>query len=344
MNVDELVRENIRSLKPFSSAREEYTGRAEVLLDANESPFESDYNRYPDPHHQELRGILADIHNIEKAQIILGNGSDELIDLIVRTFCVPGKDILRYISPSFGMYEVVANINDVNRQPISLDDDFDLDVEACLRGQSEEHKLLILCSPNNPTGNLLSADRILKVIEEWKGIVVLDEAYIEYARKPSLVTQLGQYPNLIILQTFSKAMGAAGLRLGLGFSSKKIIGYLNKLKPPYNVNSQTQGKARTILSQRDIIERRIDLIIEERQRVIDALLKIPGILHIYPSDANFLLVKCERHHQLYNELISKGIIVRDRSSQERCSGCLRMTIGVEEDNDALLDGIKSFYR
>lgn len=343
MNIDDLVRSNVRTLKPFSSAREEFTGQADVLLDANESPFVSDCHRYPDPHHQQLRAILADFKDLKKTQIILGNGSDELIDLTVRTFCTPGSDVLRYITPSFGMYEVTGHINDVKNEAISLDIEFDLNVDACLANQTKHHKIIFLCSPNNPTGNLLSEERIVAIIKGWKGVVVLDEAYIEYSRRPSLTSRLDDFPNLIVLQTFSKAIGAAGIRLGMGFSSEKIIQYLNKLKPPYNVNMHTQLKARTLLSQRDIIERRIDLILEERKRMVKELKAIDGIIHVYPSDANFLLVKCQNHKALYDSLCQKGIIVRDRSSLKGCESCLRMTIGLDIENDELLAGIKAFY-
>ncbi len=343
MKVEELVRGNIKSLRPFSSARAEYTGDAKVLLDANESPYPTDYNRYPDPHQKELKEIIGSFLNIQTEEIILGNGSDEIIDLIVRTFCTPSHDRIRFIQPSFGMYEVVADINDVGKLAIQLDERFDLNVEACLSDQQSIDKLLFLCSPNNPTGNLLTEERVIDVIKGWKGLVIMDEAYIEYCERISLVHRLNEFKNLIVLQTFSKAMGGAGLRLGMGFAHAEVIQYLNKIKPPYNINSHTQIKAKTFLSQRDIINQRIERTILERVRVSEILSEIQGIERVFPSDTNFLLVRCREHLALYKFLCDAGIIVRDRSQLHGCQQCLRITIGQDKENDVLIDSVKKFY-
>jgi len=344
MNISNLVRENVKRLKPFSSARAEFTGSADVLLDANESPYESEYNRYPDPYQKELKSIIASQKGIRADQIILGNGSDELIDLVVRTFCQPTIDIVRYISPSFGMYEVVADINEVIKEPISLDEAFDLDVQACLSGPSNRHKVLFLCSPNNPTGNGLSVSRLKEVITQWQGIVVLDEAYIEFSDQESLIGMIDTYRHLIILQTFSKALGGAGLRLGMGFADSEVIRYLNKIKPPYNVNVHTQTRAKVLLSQKDIIAQQIGTIIDERKRLSQELSAINGIDHLYPSDTNFLLMRCMDHMDLYTHLCEEGVIIRDRSKLEGCERCLRVTVGLPKENDKLIELIKQFYK
>lgn len=343
MKLEDLVRENIKSLKAFSSARAEFEGDADVFLDANESPYQSAYNRYPDPHQRDLKSMIADTRDVGIEEIILGNGSDELIDLIVRTFCEPKKDVIRYISPSFGMYKVVADINDVIREEVALDGGFDLDVGLCLGNQTTYHKLLFLCSPNNPTGNLLSQDRVLKVVKGWQGIVVIDEAYIEFADQDSILTQLSKLENVIVLQTFSKAMGGAGLRLGMGFASEKIISYLAKVKPPYNVNNHTQAAAKSMLENADVIKSQILECISEREKVIETLLTQKGVEKIYPSDTNFVLVRFEKHKGLYQYLMGRGVIVRDRSSQLNCTGCLRLTIGLPKENDLLLKLINQYY-
>lgn len=343
MTIEKLVRDSVKRLKPFSSARAEYTGNAEVYLDANESPFESDYNRYPDPHHKELKKVLADQQGLQEDQLIFGNGSDELIDIIVRTFCQPRVDIIRYIAPTFSMYEVVADINEVGKEIVALDHDFNLNVYACIDRQTPKHKVLFLCSPNNPTGNSLDKDRLIHVIAGWDGIVVLDEAYIEFSSGPSLVSKLKKLKNLIILQTFSKAKGGAGLRLGVAYSNPEIINYLKKIKPPYNVNSNTQKRALEILANKDLVDKHVKMIIDEREALVDNLKDLRGIEKIFPSDANFLLIRCHNHKSLYNFLIQKRIIVRDRSKMSGCKNCLRFTIGLPEENSKLLALIKEFY-
>jgi histidinol-phosphate aminotransferase len=343
MSLEHLVRSNVLSLRPFSSARAEYSGEADVLLDANESPYASDINRYPDPHQRILKQLVARDENISTGQIIFGNGSDELIDIILRTFCTPGQDIVRYISPSFGMYEVCADINDITKEAILLDSAFDLDVDACIRGQSAQHKVLFLCSPNNPTGNLLSRSKIESVLKQWKGIVVIDEAYIEYASEESYVTMLKTHKHLIVLRTFSKAWGAAGLRLGLGIASEEIISYLTKIKPPYNVNALSQQKAKKLLSQKDIKDSHIRTTLEERTRLTRELGTIEGIVTLYPTDANFILARCRDYKGLYQHLMDQGVIVRDRSKLPGCQSCLRITVGLRKENDRLINGVKEFY-
>lgn len=343
IDIANLVRDNVKSLKPFSSARAEFTGRADVFLDANESPFESDYNRYPDPYQKELKKILGGQKGIQAEQIIFGNGSDEIIDLLVRVFCTPGEDIIRIIYPSFGMYEVVGGINDVGVEKIDLNESFQLDVARCLEGQTTRHKILFLCSPNNPTGNSLNEDDIEAVLDGWKGIVVIDEAYIEFSDRQSFIPYIEKNNNLVILQTFSKAMGGAGLRLGMGFSSTVVIDYLNKIKPPYNVNNHTQKRAKSILSQGDIIEQQVKTLKQERSLLISNLEEQSGVLNIYPSDTNFLLIKFERHIELFDFLMEEGIVIRDRSKLRGCEQCLRITIGMPKENAKLLAGLRSFY-
>ena len=344
MKVDSLVRENVKNLSPFRSARSEFKGSAEIMLDANELPFDTSINRYPDPYQIELKKKIGEIKNLSIDEIILGNGSDEIIDLITRTFCEPERDVVRYITPSFGMYEVIADINNVIKEPIRLNDDFQLDLERCLDNQSDNHKLIFLCSPNNPTSNNLKYSDMLHVLRAWKGLVVIDEAYIQFSDQNSLLDELRTFDNLIILQTFSKSFGGAGLRLGMGFANSTIISYLNKIKPPYNVNSYSQNTALEILNKKEHYEQLIQVIKKERDQLADTLSKIDGIVKIFPSDANFLLVRCVKHKELYNFLVSNGVIVRDRSGLPGCDNCLRITIGLQEENEKLIAFIKDFYR
>lgn len=343
MNIDNLVRPNIKMLHPFSSARAEYTGVADVYLDANENPHASPYNRYPDPHHLRLRQAIAAKKQVPMDSILLGNGSDEIIDMIIRTFCRPGQDIIRMIYPTFGMYEVSAMINDVRIAHVPLTDQFQLDVERCLEHQTEHDKVLFLCSPNNPTGNNLDPYMLRQVIDNWQGIVVLDEAYIDFSDQASLLVDLNKYSHLIVLQTFSKAWAAAGLRIGMSFAHPSIIGYLNKVKPPYNLGSLTQQKALDILDRDAIVNIQIEDIKRERDDTRQHLEDIQEIQRVYPSDANFLLVKCKDHLLLKGFLQDKGIIVRDRSKLRGCEDCLRITIGTQDENRKLLLEINQFY-
>jgi len=343
MNISSLVRPNIISLKPFSSARAEFTGSAEVFLDANENPNESDYNRYPDPHHNELREAIGELKGIAKDKILLGNGSDEIIDMIIRTFCEPGQDIVRIISPTFGMYEVGAAINDVKLEEVQLTKDFQLDVEGCVQNQTPNHKVLFLCSPNNPTGNSLSIDSLVAVIKNWKGVVVVDEAYIDFSDQESLISLLPQYSNLIVLQTFSKAWAAAGLRIGMCFASIEIIGFLNKVKPPYNLGNYTQSEALKILKNKDSLQEQISIIKKERTRLVEFLERVSGVQKVFASDANFLLIRLRYHLELKDFLQSRGIIVRDRSKLPGCQRCLRVTVGLHTENARLITAINEFY-
>lgn len=341
--IQDLVRHNIKELKPFSSARSEYKGSAKVLIDANEMPYNNGHNRYPDPAHLQLRSALAVKAQIAVDQIICGNGSDELIDMIMRTFCEPSKDIVRYIYPSFGMYPVYADINDLQKEEVLLDQDFDLDVEMTLSGQSDRHKLLILCSPNNPTGNLLSEQKMLEVLQGWQGIVVVDEAYIEFADRRSLVDRLGEFPNLIVLQTFSKAKGGAGLRIGIAYANKEVTDYLHKVKPPYNITTYAQQRGLGIISNGLELSTHVAEIKQQRSKVRAELSVISGIDKIYGSDANFLLMKCRDHRGLYDYLVDRGIVVRDRSKLRGCEDCLRITIGTPEENQLLITSVNDFY-
>ena len=341
--ISDLVRDNIKRLQPFSSARSEYKGAAHIMLDANEMPEDNGHNRYPDPTHAELRALLADQQGTAIERIVLGNGSDELIDMIMRTFGRPGVDVVRYIRPTFGMYGVYADVNDLAKETVDLDADFDLDVDQVLHNQTSHNKLLFLCSPNNPTGNLLSADRIQQVLQGWKGIVVMDEAYIEFAERESLITQLDAYPHLIVLQTFSKAKGAAGLRIGAAYASQEICSYLLKVKPPYNISVHSQQRAMEILSRPDHLQQIADTLVSERKKMAQALAQVAGIEKIYPSDANFILMRCTDHSGLYAHLVGRGIVIRDRSKLLGCERCLRVTVGTLAENQALITSVNEYY-
>ena len=343
ISISDLVRDNIKELKPFSSARSEYKGQADILLDANEMPYANDHNRYPDPAHTELRRLLADNYGIPSDRIVLGNGSDELIDMIMRTFGEPGKEVVRYINPTFGMYPVYADVNDLKKEAVDLEDDFDLNVDKTLAGQTPQHKLLFLCSPNNPTGNLLSEAKILRVLEGWSGVVVVDEAYIEFAERESLISRLDEYPLLIVLQTFSKAKGGAGLRIGAAYASKDICDYLWKVKPPYNISTYSQQRAVELMSAPDKLKKIAEELTASRKLMEQELAKISGIEKVYPSDANFILMRCEDHLALYRYLVDRGIVIRDRSKLKGCDRCLRVTVGTPEENQALITSVNEYY-
>jgi histidinol-phosphate aminotransferase len=346
--IEDLVRNNIRQLKPYSSARDEFKGEASVFLDANEnwiSPIDAadGYNRYPDPLQKKVKEKISAIKGLPAQNIFLGNGSDEAIDLIFRIFCEPGKDSVVICPPTYGMYEVSANINDIALISVPLQPDFSLDVQGILESQvQQDSKLLFICSPNNPTGNSFHAEDVELLIQKFNGIVVIDEAYINYSRQPSFIRMLTEYENVVILQTFSKAWGMAGLRLGMAFSNQFIIDLMNKVKPPYNVNSATQTLASEALDKTGIINELIRETVRERNRVLQTLGSIPFITKVFDSDANFLLVKMAQPKAVYDFLVSKGIIVRDRSKITLCEGCLRITIGSKEENDILITAIRSF--
>ncbi len=337
MNLASLVRDNIQKLKPFSAARAEFEGHADIYLDANENPYNTGFNRYPDPYQWTLKKQIANWKHISIDQIFLGNGSDEIIDLLIRVFCRPGVDRIRYLNPSFGMYEVCADINNVAKWPIALGADFELDADDCTEQQEDRDKLLFLCSPNNPTGQSLDQGEIIKIIQNWKSIVVIDEAYIDFSDDPSFIDRLAQYPNLVILQTFSKALGGAGLRIGMAFASAEIIVYLNKVKPPYNIGQSTQENAQLILADLNGYLEKIRALRRARVQLQNDLLTIPHVIKIFPSDANFLLVKFKEHLDILQYLREHGIIVRDRSKLLGCEQCLRITIGTKEENEKLME-------
>lgn len=339
MNIEQLVRKNIISMKPYSSARDEFVGDAEIFLDANENPFPSPYNRYPDPLQRDLKVALGKIKNIDPSQIFLGNGSDEPIDLLIRAFCEPNKDSILITPPTYGMYKVCADINAVKIYEAPLTTDFQLDLRKVSEMIDDITKIIFLCSPNNPSGNLLKAEDIKKIITTFKGLVVLDEAYIDFSTFVGFRQYLNQYPNLIILQTLSKAWGLAGLRLGMCFASKEIIDILNKIKYPYNINVSTQSIVLDKLKAESEIKKNIKVILKERKTLHKHLSDFDWVKEVFPSDANFLLVKVSDAKRIYNEMINKGIILRDRSSVTLCENCLRITIGTPEENKVLIENM-----
>lgn len=341
MNLQNLVRKNIASLVPYSSARDEFTGEAQVFLDANENPFNEPYNRYPDPLQRKLKLKIAGIKNVSPDKIFLGNGSDEPIDLLIRAFCEPETDNIVTIDPSYGMYQVAANINDVAIRKVPLSANFTLDPMAVLHAVDLHTKLIFLCSPNNPSGNNLSRSGMLHIARHFKGIVVVDEAYIDFSPENSLLPDLDRHKNLVVLQTFSKAWGMAGIRLGMAFASPEIIGILNKIKYPYNLNILTQEKALEMLDNKEQVENWAATLINERNRISEELKNMPVVKTVYPSDANFVLVSVGNAALIYNKLVEKGIIVRDRSKVNLCAGCLRITIGSPEENNLLLEALKN---
>jgi histidinol-phosphate aminotransferase len=338
----DLIRPDLGDIKPYSSARDEFTGEASIFLDANENPFENGYNRYPDPFQRKLKERIAEIKEVQPHNLFLGNGSDECIDLLFRLFCISGVDKVSAISPSYGMYAVSAKINNVELNEILLNDDFSLPVDR-ICSSARGSKLLFICSPNNPTANSFSTSDLLTIVKEFKGIVVLDEAYIDFSEQPSLSNYVDSLPNLVICQTFSKAYGMAGIRLGLLIASKELIGWINKIKPPYNVNLLTQEVALERLNDLSQIRKEIELIKEERRKLVKILNSESQILSVYPSDANFILIKVANANELYDFLIRKGIVVRNRSKQPLCSNTLRLTVGTSEENNKLIQYIRAFY-
>ena len=338
MDIRELLRENIRTLAPYSTARDEYQGELGIYLDANENPYDNNYNRYPDPHQKNLKRRLAEIKGVPVEKIFIGNGSDEPIDLVFRLFCEPRRHNAVSIAPTYGMYKVAAAINDVQMREVQLEPGFTLDAEKLLAAADENTRLLFLCSPNNPSGNSFPKKEIEKVIRRFNGIVILDEAYIDFAGQPGFLSELDEYPNLVILQTLSKAWGMAGLRLGLAFAQPLIVDTLSRVKYPYNINVVTQ---KIVLEQlRKSPDAQIAEIVSERGRVLEGLAKNPVIRKIHPTDANFVLVEVDEPRTIYDRLIGAGIIVRDRSRIKGCEGCLRITIGTPKENDRLLETLK----
>lgn len=346
-NLDRITRTNIKNLKPYSSARSEFKGKEGIFLDANEnsfgSPLTSNYNRYPDPLQLAVKEKLGKIKGLPIQNIFLGNGSDEAIDILFRAFCNPGTDNIIICPPTYGMYEVSANINDVKIKRVPLTaEEFQLDIENILLAIDTHTKLIFICCPNNPTGNGVKWDTIKKILENFSGLVIIDEAYINFARYRSLIPELLNYPNLIILQTLSKAWGLAGLRVGMAFASEPIIDIFNRIKPPYNINIASQKLVLEALENTDKINAWIKETVAERDRLSSELALLPFIVKVYPSEANFILVKTIDPMAIYNYLVTKKIIIRDRSKVELCEGCLRITVGTKEENKNLIETLKAY--
>ena len=342
MEIKELIRENIKSLQPYSSARDEFKemSSAFTFMDANENPFESGLNRYPDPQQNLVKEALSKIKGVSKEHILLGNGSDEVLDLIFRVFCEPKEDQVIVLPPTYGMYEVLAKMNDIKLITIPLLDNFQPNIKKVVKVQNNNTKVLFLCSPNNPTANSFDANTIEILLKEFNGIIVIDEAYIDFSIEDSWLSRLDEFPNLIVTQTLSKAYGLAGIRLGICYASQEIISILNKIKPPYNVNQLTQDVALKALLNRDEVNNQIKAITSERNQLIKDLKKLDIVDKVYASDANFLLVKVDDANLRYEQLLNNGIVVRNRSNQMLCENCLRFTIGTKDDNEKLITTLK----
>lgn len=347
-DLNSLLRPHIAKLQPYTSARDEYTGKEGVFLDANENPFgsitEQDFNRYPDPYQSVLKEEIAKIKGVRPSQIFLGNGSDEAIDLLYRAFCNPGKDNVILLPPTYGMYEVSANINDVEIRKVALTPDFQLQPDQILAAADANSKILFICSPNNPSANKAKREDILFLLENFKGLVVVDEAYIDFSDEPSFTNELDRFPNLLVMQTFSKAWGLASLRLGMAFASEELIRILNKIKPPYNISGLTQETVLAAIKDKAKVDRMIQDILAEREFLKGELEKLPFVQKIHPSHANFLLVQIPNANQVYNDLIEEKIIVRNRAKVLLCADCLRITVGTREENEALLKALKKVIK
>ena len=341
-SITELVRPNIAALEPYSTARDEYDGPIGIFLDANESPYANGYNRYPDPHQVELKARIAGLKGIPAGNLFLGNGSDEAIDLVFRIFCVPGKDNVVAISPSYGMYGVAAEMNDVEVRPVRLNDDFSLDTEKLLSRCDGRTKLIFLCSPNNPSANAFPRAQLLEIIDRFPGVVIVDEAYVDFSSQGSLAQEAVKRDNLIVLQTLSKARAMAGLRIGQAISSKEIIGLMSMVKYPYNLSRIAMEKALELLQ--NPIDVQVKTIVGERARLTAALTAYPFVRKVFPSDANFLLVRVDDADGLYAYLLDKQIIVRNRTRIPACENCLRFTVGLPSENDALLKALDNYKR
>jgi histidinol-phosphate aminotransferase len=338
MNLNKLLRKNILGMKPYSSARDEYKDlQADmVFLDANENPFDTPLNRYPDPQQTRLKESIASQKKVSTDQLLLGNGSDEVLDLIFRAFCEPNQDSILTTPPTYGMYDVLANLNAVDNILVPLSPDFQLEVDSILDAIKPQTKLLFICSPNNPSGNSVERKAIERLLKNFNGLVVIDEAYIDFTKDHSWTQVLEEYPNLIVTQTLSKAYGLAGIRLGICYASKEIIAVLNKIKPPYNINSLTQEAAVKAFENKDSVQAQIESILNERSNLINAFKSVPFIKKIYPSEANFILIEVDDANKRYEELIKNGIVVRNRSSQLHCENCLRITVGTPSENTQLI--------
>ena len=341
--LQELTRPNIWSLAPYSSARNEYAGReARVFLDANENPYNAPYNRYPDPLQLELKAALSKVKGVPAENIFLGNGSDEPIDLVYRCFCEPGVDNVVAIEPTYGMYKVCADINNTAYRPVLLDEQYQITADRLLAATDQHTKLIWLCSPNNPTGNSLHREEILKVIESFEGLVIVDEAYSDFSSQKPLRTELAKYPNLIVLNTMSKAWGCAAIRLGMAFASEEIISIFNKVKYPYNINQLTQEQALEALKDPFEVDKWVKILLEERSRMIDAFKLLPICVKVFPTEANFFLAQMTDAVKIYNYLVDKGIIVRNRHRVQLCQNCLRVTIGTKTENGELIAALRQY--
>ena len=343
-DINTLVRENVKAMKPYSSARDEFEDfdTAEMIfLDANENPFENGVNRYPDPQQTSVKSVLANQNGVAKNQILLGNGSDEVLDLLFRAFCEPKIDNVITLPPTYGMYGVLANLNAVENREVLLSTDFQPQLELIISAVDRNSKMIFLCSPNNPTGNSFSEESVQYLLDNFNGLVVIDEAYIDFSDKTSWIQKINTYPNLIITQTLSKAYGLAGIRLGICYASAAIITVLNKIKPPYNVNELTQQRALDRLANPKKIKEEINSIIVQREQLLKVLNEVNFVSKIYPTEANFILIKVDNANQRYDELIAKGIVIRNRTTQPLCENTLRLTIGTEEENQKLIAALKS---
>ena len=341
-DISRYVRRAIAALTPYSTARDEYEGELGVFLDANESPYENGYNRYPDPHQKALKAQMAAIKGVPAENIFIGNGSDEAIDLVFRVFCEPREDNVVAIAPSYGMYKVAAAINDVEVREVALGEDFSLPTDALLAAADENTKALFLCSPNNPTANSFLREELMRLVEEFDGMVVVDEAYIDFADAESLVGEIASHPNLVVLQTMSKAWGMAGLRVGLALADSRVVGLMSQVKYPYNINVATMKIVSDLLTKG--IGEEVEQIKQQRALVAEALAEFKFVERVYPSDANFLLVRVADADALYEHLIKDGIIVRNRTRVKGCEGCLRITIGLKEENVKLIESLKRYEK
>jgi histidinol-phosphate aminotransferase len=343
-DINTLVRENVKAMKPYSSARDEFEDfdtANMIFLDANENPYENGVNRYPDPQQASVKSVLAEQNGVDKNRILLGNGSDEVLDLLFRVFCEPKIDNVITLPPTYGMYGVLANLNAIENREVLLSNDFQPKLDAIMKVVDSNSKMIFLCSPNNPTGNSFSTESVQYLLNNFNGLVVIDEAYIDFSDKASWIQKINEYPNLIITQTLSKAYGLAGIRLGICYASAEIIAVLNKIKPPYNVNELTQKRALERLANPTQIKEEINSIIAQREQLLKVLSEVKFVSKIYPTEANFILIKVDNANQRYDELIAKGIVIRNRTTQPLCENTLRLTIGTEEENQKLIAALKS---
>ena len=341
-DINNLVRENVKSMKPYSSARDEFEDfdtADMIFLDANENPFQNGVNRYPDPQQSSVKAVLAKNKGVNTNQVLLGNGSDEVLDLLFRAFCEPKIDNIISLPPTYGMYSVLSNLNNIENREVLLTTDFQPKVDKILEAVDDNSKIIFLCSPNNPTGNSFTTESVTTLLEKFNGFVVIDEAYIDFSDKASWLEKLNQYPNLIITQTLSKAYGLAGIRLGICYASADVIAVLNKIKPPYNVNELTQLRALERLSDPEKIKSEIASIIQQRESLLKVLNEVNFVEKIYPTEANFILIKVDNANKRYDELIAKGIVIRNRTTQPLCENTLRLTIGTKEENKKLIEAL-----